>query len=114
MFQRILVALDFTEKNLRALEIAREAAIQSKASVVLLHVIETVEHVPFQELKNFYTKLEGTARELRESTGFPFTRIRCLGHPIDEFRPARLRHRAFLDQSPASSIRMSAMRFPPA
>ena len=63
LFRRILVPLDFTEKNSRVLAIAREAALQSKASVALLHVIETVEHVPFEELKGFYSKLEATARE---------------------------------------------------
>jgi nucleotide-binding universal stress UspA family protein len=63
MFHRVLVPLDFTDKNLRALEIARQIAVQNKASVALLHVIETVEHVPFDELKGFYAKLEATARE---------------------------------------------------
>ncbi|MBI3466194.1 MAG: universal stress protein [Planctomycetes bacterium] len=62
MFKRILIPLDFTDKNLRALEVARELAIQDKASVALLHVIETVEHVPFGELKGFYKKLEDEAR----------------------------------------------------
>ena len=62
MFKRILVPLDFTDKNLRALEVAREIALQNRASVALLHVIETVEHLPFDELKSFYAKLEATAR----------------------------------------------------
>ncbi len=63
MFHRILAPLDFTQKNFRALEIARQIALQNKASVVLLHVIETVEHIPDEELKGFYEKLEATARE---------------------------------------------------
>jgi len=63
MFHRVLVPLDFTDKNLRALEIARQIAVQHKASVALLHVIETVEHLPIDELKGFYAKLEATARE---------------------------------------------------
>ena len=62
MFQRILVPLDFTEKNLRALSIALELAVQHKASVALLHVIETVEHIPFNDLRSFYSKLESEAR----------------------------------------------------
>ena len=62
MIHRILVPLDFTDKNLRALEIARHLAVQNKASVALLHVIETVEHLPFEDLKGFYAKLEETAR----------------------------------------------------
>ena len=62
LFKRILIPLDFTDKNLRALEVARQLAVQNKASVALLHVIETVEHVPFDELKSFYKKLEDEAR----------------------------------------------------
>jgi nucleotide-binding universal stress UspA family protein len=41
--RHILVPLDFTAKNQAALEIARELASQNKASVTLLHVIETIE-----------------------------------------------------------------------
>jgi nucleotide-binding universal stress UspA family protein len=55
--------LDFTDKNLRALQIARQIAVQNGASVALLHVIETVEHLPFDDLKAFYGKLEVTARD---------------------------------------------------
>jgi nucleotide-binding universal stress UspA family protein len=62
MFHRILVPLDFTDKNIRALEVALELAKQNKASVVLLHVIETIEHIPTGELEGFYAKLEGAAR----------------------------------------------------
>jgi nucleotide-binding universal stress UspA family protein len=62
-FHRVLVPLDFTEKNLRALEIARQIAVQNRATVSVLHVIETVEHLPVEELKDFYAKLEATARE---------------------------------------------------
>jgi len=63
MFHRILIPLDFTDKNFRALEVARELAQQHRASVALLHVIEIVEHIPFDEMKPFYGTLEKTARE---------------------------------------------------
>ena len=62
VFRRILVPLDFTEKNLRALSVALELATQNRSGVALLHVIETVEHIPFGELKAFYSKLETDAR----------------------------------------------------
>src|SRR5262245_28858470 len=62
MFSRILVPLDFTDKNIRALQVAQQIAIQNKASVVLLHVIETIEHISPEELKAFYAKLEEAAR----------------------------------------------------
>ena len=63
MFRRILVPLDLTDKNLRALEVALEIARQNRASVALLHVIEVVEHVLMEELRDFYHKLEDAARE---------------------------------------------------
>jgi nucleotide-binding universal stress UspA family protein len=63
MFRRILIPLDFTEKNVRALELALDLAQQNQSSVALLHVIEVVEHVPMEELRDFYRKLEDAARE---------------------------------------------------
>ncbi len=39
-FQHILVPLDFTEKNLAALNIAFDLAIANHARVTLLHIIE--------------------------------------------------------------------------
>jgi len=63
MFHRILVPVDLTEKSLSAVDLAYEFATQSGAEVVLLHVIETIEHVQFEELKPFYERLENSARK---------------------------------------------------
>ena len=63
MFQRILVPVDLTEKSLTAVDMAYELAAQSGAEVVLLHVIETIEHVEFEELKSFYDRLDSSARK---------------------------------------------------
>src|SRR5215468_6348034 len=62
MFQRILVPVDLTDKSLAAVDLAYEFAAQSGAEVILLHVIETIEHVEFDELKPFYERLEKSAR----------------------------------------------------
>ena len=62
MFQRILVPVDLTEKSLTAVDTAYEFATQSGAEVILLHVIETIEHVQFDELKPFYDRLDSSAR----------------------------------------------------
>ena len=65
MFQRILVPLDIAQKNQSALVAAVEMARQNKAAILLLHVIERIEHVPDEELKSFYHRLEQVAqREL--------------------------------------------------
>src|SRR4030095_796903 len=62
MFQRILTPVDLTAKSLTAVELAGRLAAQSDAEVILLHVIETIDHVEFAELKQFYERLETSAR----------------------------------------------------
>jgi nucleotide-binding universal stress UspA family protein len=62
MFKRILVPVDFTPKNRRALRLAVEMARPERATITLLHVIERIELVPDAELRGFYQKLEGLAR----------------------------------------------------
>ena len=61
MFQRILVPLDLSNRSQSAVDVAFGLAAQSKADVVLLHVIETVEHIEFDEMKEFYDRLEKSA-----------------------------------------------------
>jgi nucleotide-binding universal stress UspA family protein len=65
MFQRILVPVDLTQKSLGAVDMAYEFAAQTAAEVILLHVIETIEHVQFEfeELRPFYDRLENSARK---------------------------------------------------
>lgn len=63
MFQRILVPVDLSEKSLAAVDLAYELASKSGAIVSLLHVIETIAHVPFDDLKPFYERLEQRATE---------------------------------------------------
>jgi nucleotide-binding universal stress UspA family protein len=62
MFERILVPVDFTPKNGRALRLAVEMACPKRATITLLHVIERIELLPDAELRGFYRKLEGRAR----------------------------------------------------
>ncbi len=61
MFQRILVPLDLSNRSQSVVDVAFGLAAQSKADVVLLHVIETVEHIQFDEMKEFYGRLEKSA-----------------------------------------------------
>jgi nucleotide-binding universal stress UspA family protein len=62
MFKRILVPVDFTPMNRRALRLAVELARPGKATITLMHVIERIELVPDAELRGFYRKLQGRAR----------------------------------------------------
>lgn len=64
MFKKILVPVDFTEKNEAALSSAIEIAGRSdgeESEVSLLHVIETIEHIEFDEMSDFYRGLETRA-----------------------------------------------------
>jgi len=63
MFHKILVPVDFTVKNEAALTSASEIAGRSgeESEVTLLHVIETIEHIEFEEMGDFYRGLETRA-----------------------------------------------------
>ena len=58
-----------TAKSLAGVDLAYEFANRFRAEVVLLHVIETIEHVQFEELKEFYQRLEISAT--RDCKNFP-------------------------------------------
>lgn len=62
-FQKLLVPVDLTEKNRRAVQVARDLALESGGEVTLLHVIETLD-LPFDELEDFYRRLEEKAEEV--------------------------------------------------
>ena len=62
MFHKILVPLDFTDENRAALDLAREMTDRYDAEIRLLHVIETIADVPFEEMRDFYERLERRAR----------------------------------------------------
>jgi nucleotide-binding universal stress UspA family protein len=62
MFRKLLIPVDFTEKN----EAALAAAVQTLeggqgGEITLLHVIETIEHLEFEEMQDFYRGLESRA-----------------------------------------------------
>ena len=56
-FQHLLVPVDFTEKNLAAIDVARQLARQSEARITLLHVIEFIDFPVDDEITGFYEKL---------------------------------------------------------
>jgi nucleotide-binding universal stress UspA family protein len=63
MYKRILIPVDFTDKNLTALDEVYQLAKWGGGKVTLLHVIEKVENIPARELKKFYSTLEKNARK---------------------------------------------------
>lgn len=63
MFKHILVPVDLSGKHGGALAATLQLAQQSRARVVLLHVIHRIEHVPFDEVRSFYERGEKAARK---------------------------------------------------
>ena len=61
MFNRILLPVDLTDKNDDALAAAREL-LATDGEVLLLHVIETIADAPFEDMQDFYQRLEEKAR----------------------------------------------------
>jgi nucleotide-binding universal stress UspA family protein len=63
MFRKILVPVDFTKKNLRAVRVASRMASPRGGTLTLLHVIERVDAGDPRSLAPFYRKLEASARQ---------------------------------------------------
>ena len=65
MFHKILLPVDFTDKNEAALAAALQIAVhpdpEQSGEIELLHVIETIEHIGFEEMADFYRGLETRA-----------------------------------------------------
>jgi nucleotide-binding universal stress UspA family protein len=79
MFQRVVVPVDLTPRNAKAVDVARRL-VGDGGSVVLLHVIETLD-LPFEELEDFYRKLEEKAMETMAEMAGP---LRDAGVPFDQ------------------------------
>jgi nucleotide-binding universal stress UspA family protein len=68
LFRKILVPVELSDKDDRAVEAARalaEANLSADTEIVLLHVIETLD-LPFEELEDFYGKLESRAVQVMD------------------------------------------------
>lgn len=90
MFTRILVPVDLTDKNIRAVESARDLARWRPADIAILHVIELLD-APMDELEDFYQQLEESARRKMEkfadplrAAGLPFTQHIRYGKRVPE------------------------------
>jgi len=57
MFKHILIPTDLTDRNRKALQIAVKMAMEDRAAITLLHVIETIEDGDSDDFKKFYKQL---------------------------------------------------------
>lgn len=62
IFERILIPVDLSDRVAPALDWAVRLAGPG-TTATLLHVVETIEDVPFEEMEEFYRKLEERAVE---------------------------------------------------
>ena len=62
MFKKILVPSDFSNPTAAAFSSATELAAAGKGSLLLLHVIEVLKDIPFEELRDFYQEIEQSIR----------------------------------------------------
>ena len=72
LFRHIMVPVDFTPKNVTAVNTALELAKYTKADLTFLHVIERLEQESDSEIQSFYQTLEGHARKNMESLALQF------------------------------------------
>lgn len=63
MYSHIIVSVDLSDRNAPALRVASEIAREHGASVTLLHVVETIEGPPQEEMEDFYAKLSAKAEQ---------------------------------------------------
>jgi nucleotide-binding universal stress UspA family protein len=63
MFKNILVPVDLTDVHQPALEIAARLAKANDGEVTVLHVVEVISEVWATEDREFYNRLERTARD---------------------------------------------------
>ena len=69
MYRNVLVPVDLSERGAVAVAAATDVADPKEASITLLHVIETLQDVEYDELEAFYRRIkEKTEKTLGEWT----------------------------------------------
>ncbi|MEM8865149.1 MAG: universal stress protein [Planctomycetota bacterium] len=81
LFRHIVVPLDFTEKNIAAVQVAMNIARQNAARVTLIHVIESIDYANDPSMANFYETLRLRAEDELSKRLKEFT---TEGIPVDQ------------------------------
>src|SRR6188472_4197140 len=61
-FRHILVPTDLTERTDKALQLAGRLSSRDRTRITMVHIIETIEGLPFEDLRPFYRRMERKAR----------------------------------------------------
>lgn len=90
MFDHFIVPVDLSDRNTAAIRTACELARVGKGFVTLLHVVETLD-LPYEEVSDFYDRLEARAARRLEELSRPlaeadveFERLVLFGDPAEE------------------------------
>jgi nucleotide-binding universal stress UspA family protein len=111
MFQHVLVPVDLTDRNRRALDTAARLAGED-GEVTLLHVIETLD-LPFDELEDFYQRLHDRAHVGMDQMAEPLS-VRGLSVIQRVSYGSRLREiLSYAEQNLTDLIVMSSRRLEP-
>jgi len=99
MFKHILLPVDLSDRNERTIRTALALARQMRARVTLLHVIQRVPDLPFDELRDFYERLETASVGKLASVArrFAARRVRvgteiCIGEPARDIVRIAAKH----------------------
>ena len=71
MFSNILVPVDLTDQSRSSIEMALDLAGPESSKVTLLHVIETIADADYDDMRDFYKRLERRARASLEELARP-------------------------------------------
>jgi len=63
MNRSVLVLIDLSEESARAVEAAVEVTEASETTVTILHVIETLQDVEYEEIESFYGQIKAKAEK---------------------------------------------------
>ncbi len=112
MYDQFIVPVDMSDRNSSAIDTAWELARLTGGRVTLLHVVETLD-LPYDEVADFYARLEAAAAEKLEKVleriqdaDVEFERRIVFGDPAAEIVE-------FAEQSPNSLIVLRSHRVDP-
>ena len=112
-FKNVLVPVDFAEKNWSALDVAFEVAVNNKASVTLLHVIEKIDEGDLDtdpDVTDFYSRLKQRAKRELETMGQRFVETGIEVHERIRFGKRATEIVGYANEHGADLIVMSSHR----
>jgi len=113
MFRHILVPVDLSDRNAAALEEVAALADPDATRVTLLHVIETIRGVEFEELADFYRDLERKAERSLASLRERLSGEVAACEAVVRYGPRAARIVEFADENGCDLVVLSSHRVGP-